>query len=1198
MPTAPARYPSNRVNRKGVMALLVFAAGVAALHGQFAQTNLFTNLNLAIPDGNANGMQDVRNVVAGIVQITSVRVRLNVPGTYNGDLYGYVRHSSGTTNKISVLLNRVGRKTNQGNDRGYSDPGFDVTLDDLAANDIHTYGTLPPHTTLSGTWQPDARNVDPTVAITTSPRTAFLSEFAGLSASGDWILFLADMDGGGNSTNFLDSWGLEITGKARPSITWANPAAITYGTALGANQLNATAHGAGTNVSGTFAYNPPAGTVLGAGSNQTLSVTFVPADTDSYIQATTNVTLIVTAVPLAVAADNFSRPYGTTNPVFTATYSGFVNGENASVLSGTLLFQTAADTNSPVGTYAIEPGGLTATNYAITFSNGTLTVTKAVSVPALVSSANPALPGSLVTFTINLTALAPSHGTPSGAVQFKVDGTNYGAPVTLTDGHASLSTAALTAGEHAVSVDYAGDSNFLGATAVLTPQQVINTPPVAAPDVLPRVPNHLTKMPVSILLANDTDADGDAVMFDSVSATSAAGGTLGETNGWVFYTPPVGFTNDDSFNYVVQDGHGGFATGAVAVVILTDRGTAARLTLTNVGNGTFRIVLAGIPWGNYAIEFAERLLSANTNWGTLALGPADLWGNFVVDDVAPMGALARSYRAIYKGDGDSSLPFRLSLVSSTNPASPGSTVSFSASFTPFAQGSPVPSGTVQFKVDGVAQGSPVPLAGGSASLSTSTLARGEHSISAEYSGDTNYQSAICVLSRPQVINTPPVAGDDFIQRNPIHGIKVPVSDLLTNASDADIGDPLVWAISPTSVEGGTISLADGWVFYAPPAGFVGPDSFTYTVRDSLGATANATVWINPSVGSDKQSANLTVVDLGGGTFRIIFAGVPWRIYTVQYTGSLEQPNWQSIATNTADSYGLFVYDDTLPQGTPSRFYRSVPQFAGPNASPFRLAVWTNFIARTNGRANVMWSQRTYDPNNPPPVLAWNPNCLLYGLDGFTGVSQINEFEGSPGQVPVTLLTRRHGYTRGHGMVGTNDLNVVGTKFAGKRVWFCTANNTVEQMTVAAELIRYGVVPGGGIPSPDQPAYDYGLVIFANDVPESISPVFAMSPADMEVYYLDTPDLPYLWLGTEQLGHFAPGVANIFPMFDYDIWKPGDSGSPNLIPSPDNKLIMFSGRSTSGFSRQMQADIDALSVHEGVNPNDYQLRWYDLSPWAP
>ncbi|MBX2955424.1 MAG: hypothetical protein KF846_04675 [Cyclobacteriaceae bacterium] len=54
--------------------------------------------------------------------------------------------------------------------------------------------------------------------------------------------------------------------KATPTVTWATPAAITYGTALECYPLNATA-----SVGGTFVYTPAAGAVLNRGSQSSLS---------------------------------------------------------------------------------------------------------------------------------------------------------------------------------------------------------------------------------------------------------------------------------------------------------------------------------------------------------------------------------------------------------------------------------------------------------------------------------------------------------------------------------------------------------------------------------------------------------------------------------------------------------------------------------------------------------------------------------------------------------------------------------------------------------------------------------------------------------------------------------------------------------------------------------------------------------------
>ena len=70
-----------------------------------------------------------------------------------------------------------------------------------------------------------------------------------------------------------------------PVLTWATPAAITYGTALSATQLDATA-----NVPGTFSYTPSCRYDSRAPARQTLTATFTPTDTTDYTTATATVT--------------------------------------------------------------------------------------------------------------------------------------------------------------------------------------------------------------------------------------------------------------------------------------------------------------------------------------------------------------------------------------------------------------------------------------------------------------------------------------------------------------------------------------------------------------------------------------------------------------------------------------------------------------------------------------------------------------------------------------------------------------------------------------------------------------------------------------------------------------------------------------------------------------------------------------------
>ena len=96
----------------------------------------------------------------------------------------------------------------------------------------------------------------------------------------------------------------------------------------------------------------------------------------NYIFSYTNGTMTIGAALIGVTANDTNRLYGATNPVFTASYNGFINGDNVSVLNGSPSLTTTADTNSIVGPYPITagPGNLTATNYIFSYTNGTMTI--------------------------------------------------------------------------------------------------------------------------------------------------------------------------------------------------------------------------------------------------------------------------------------------------------------------------------------------------------------------------------------------------------------------------------------------------------------------------------------------------------------------------------------------------------------------------------------------------------------------------------------------------------------------------------------------------------------------------------------------------------------------------------------------------------------------------------------------------------
>jgi hypothetical protein len=144
-------------------------------------------------------------------------------------------------------------------------------------------------------------------------------------------------DNAGNRQQTPAAAQATILVQATPVLTWSNPADITYGTPLGASQLNASA-----NVRGSFSYGPAAGTVLTAGPAQTLTVTFTPADTTTYTTATARVSINVNkATPHIIWAAPADITYGT--PLGSAQLDATAD------VPGSFSYGPAAGTVLPAG---------------------------------------------------------------------------------------------------------------------------------------------------------------------------------------------------------------------------------------------------------------------------------------------------------------------------------------------------------------------------------------------------------------------------------------------------------------------------------------------------------------------------------------------------------------------------------------------------------------------------------------------------------------------------------------------------------------------------------------------------------------------------------------------------------------------------------------------------------------------------------
>jgi len=170
--------------------------------------------------------------------------------------------------------------------------------------------------------------------------------------------------------------------------------------------------------------------------------------------------LTVNPVVLTITANNQSRNLGVANPVFTASYTGFVNGDNATMLSTQPVFTTAATANSSPGTYPITVSGATSANYTFNYVAGTMFV-------------SPSLPAGNFTIVANS---ATCHGSANGAITITAaQNLNYTATITGGSVNASYpfttgtTISNLAAGTYNVCFTVAGQSSYQQCfTAVIT----------------------------------------------------------------------------------------------------------------------------------------------------------------------------------------------------------------------------------------------------------------------------------------------------------------------------------------------------------------------------------------------------------------------------------------------------------------------------------------------------------------------------------------------------------------------------------------------------------------------------------------------------------------------------------------------------------------------------------------------------------
>jgi len=296
------------------------------------------------------------------------------------------------------------------------------------------------------------------------------------------------------------------------------------------------------------------------------TITATQAGDANYLAASTQQTLTVNKATLTVTADNTSRACGAANPAFTAQYSGFVNGEDSSLLTGVPAFSTTADASSPVGSYVITPtvGTLAAASYDFTFAPGTLAV--GLASQSITFNALPAKTYGDATFTI-----AATGGASANAVTFASSNT---AVATVSDTTVTI----VGAGSATITANQAGNSNYASATAQQTLTVNKATLTVTA-DSVSRAYNTVNPA-LTASYSGFVGSEGVSVLTGAPLLTTTA--TLASPAGSYPITAAIGTLAANNYTF-------SFANGTLAVGLLSQAITFDTLAAKIYGDTPFTL---------------------------------------------------------------------------------------------------------------------------------------------------------------------------------------------------------------------------------------------------------------------------------------------------------------------------------------------------------------------------------------------------------------------------------------------------------------------------------------------------------------------------------------------------------------------------------------------------------------------------------
>jgi hypothetical protein len=473
--------------------------------------------------------------------------------------------------------------------------------------------------------------------------------------------------------------------------------------------------------------------------NQIGTTTNLTISPPSPVNAGTMLTLTASvAIAQGSTADGALTGMVTFTDGSTTLGQGNING------SGVATFQIATlsvGTHSLVATY----GG--ATNYAGSTSSAVSeTVQKTATQTSLSSASTTTLVGKPATFTATVTI---ASGTPTGSVEF-LDGSTVIDTLMLNgSGQAVFQTSSLTKGLHSITAQFLANDNFAGSTSSPAIEQDVV---LAQPTLLLTGPSGAVNAgTVAQFVANLTTPGvaptGKITLLDGGVQVGAAD-TVTAVGNYTFSPSTLSIgTHIMTASYNGDTNNSAVVSSDLTVVVQQGASTTTLTTSVDpITEGNSLTLTANVtsvspnPGGQISFYDGSTLL------GTKNLGS----GATATFSTSALSVGTHTLKAVYAGDtnhvGSTSATVTelvvqsttASLTSSKNPAESGQSVTFTAQI---GGGSGIPTGTATFKDNGNLLSNVSLNGSGAASITTSTLSVGAHTIVMNYSGDSKFSTA-------------------------------------------------------------------------------------------------------------------------------------------------------------------------------------------------------------------------------------------------------------------------------------------------------------------------------------------------------------------------------------------------------------------------------------------------------------------------